>query len=766
MKHLSLLPILLILLLQLNAGVYELPLLKTAPPQIDGKLNESCYRQFPSHLLQPMNAAGTANPATRFAAFTDGKKIYLAFEVATPQKPDQAKAGASLNFDYETIELFVAPKTSESLYYHFAFDPFGRTVSNQGLANAGDYSFPWPVAISQQKNGYTAEIEIPVSSLDLPELREGDRLAINIGRVSAAGPDKYQSLEPLGGSFHQRDRFPEFIVGSYRAGAERALQELPDDPARKQAVDALRQQAARITNAATYQQFCDKLSAVSRELISSQYRSNAFQFWQVNAYQPPRADFLPQVGDFKQEFRLTALRNEVVTLAVGIANAGSKAIRFRAVATAPVLKGEKTSKLFPEDCITVRRLVETKMRTGATQRDALPEVDIHDVLDSRPGENEVLYLSVDASKLTPGEWEFKLRLLPTVDPEWAGEIPVRVTVKQTAMSTENVPYSLNFAYYGLYAVSGVGQSEAYRKEVFRQQKAYGTNVHIVNSRHGFNRKADANGELTGTPDYSGFDPFIEAFGTQHQMFLITAKWLQYDLGLSKSAEVAERNFAKSMSDFQEFLRRRGIPESAIAWYILDEPLDPVETAKFLPVYQWIKKYAPEQHIFCTFYIKSQLKTLELLNPYVDLWMPTFGASGEQIATIKQGREPQLRMFYSVSNRTSAPYNIYRLMLWRALQRGAVGAGYWSYDDIGIGPGKSTWDDTDSDRSDFAVIYEGSRGPQSSVRQEAWFRGLQDWRILELADPKLKAEALQKVLATTHDPALAEQWIERVKEHLK
>ena len=410
--------------------------------------------------------------------------------------------------------------------------------------------------------------------------------------------------------------------------------------------------------------------------------------------------------------------------------------------------------------------METRLRTGGTQRDALIELDIHDVADCRPGENELVYVTVDTSKLTPGEWEFSLNLEPTLETTLRRTFPITVKVKQTELPLEGEPYSLNFPWYDYMSVSGADQSEAYRSAVLQNQKENGTNFHLIAASNvdTFSISADETGKPIGTINCGELDRQIAVFGVRNQLFLLGTSYRalgcepgKFDVGELK------REFAETMDAFRRELASRGIAESQIAWYIADEP-DVNRAKQAVPAAKLLKQYAPKQNIFCTFYPEMGVEPLKVLLPYVNLWCPSFAATPEQMQLIG-GRA---RIFYAVSNRTYPPYGAYRLYLWRALLRQASGAAFWSYDDVGHGENSSMWDDFDGGRSDYAVIYEGSRKPQGSIRQLAWFRGIQDWRILIIAQnsPQLRPlaqEALEKVLGTS--APLADSYIERIREKL-
>jgi hypothetical protein len=138
----------------------------------------------------------------------------------------------------------------------------------------------------------------------------------------------------------------------------------------------------------------------------------------------------------------------------------------------------------------------------------------------------------------------------------------------------------------------------------------------------------------------------------------------------------------------------------------------------------------EQQIFVTVYNAVTLEALKMMAPYVNLWVPSLGLSEEQRAIVEKTHPEWRRLSYSVIGRSGHPYWNYRANGITAYARGYEGIGFWNYNDCGGSADSSVWDDNDGTGSDYAVIYEGSDGPVTSVRWEAWRQGIQDYRYCE------------------------------------
>ena len=85
-----------------------------------------------------------------------------------------------------------------------------------------------------------------------------------------------------------------------------------------------------------------------------------------------------------------------------------------------------------------------------------------------------------------------------------------------------------------------------------------------------------------------------------------------------------------------------------------------------------------------------------------------------------------------------PYSYYRLLPWRAFQRGQSGAGLWIYYyGLGYAPGSVPWNDTLRPHGFSGVVYGSASSPVQGLsediipsrRWEAWREGVEDYQYL-------------------------------------
>ena len=144
-----------------------------APPAIDGRLDESCWKSAEWHSdLQFMKNYvddGTPRKDTAFAVTCDEAALYLAVKCA---EPDMAglRARPDTGLWSECVEFYLSPGKTTFEYYQFAIGPATKDVFAQFYSEGGNirpdpYRPVWKQAISFGEKEWTAEIAIPLSAL-------------------------------------------------------------------------------------------------------------------------------------------------------------------------------------------------------------------------------------------------------------------------------------------------------------------------------------------------------------------------------------------------------------------------------------------------------------------------------------------------------------------------------------------------------------------------------------------------------------------------
>ena len=775
----------------------------TTAPAIDGRLDDAAWTGAKAYPLGGTGGETGVEPATSFRVCTDGAWLYLAVEMSDPGAASlsrERRARDAVDWN-ETAEVFLAPDPDRPLYYHFAIDPAGTLYDNIGQSGATDNNFGWRGLTQVAKDGWVVEMALPLKELSLPAgVSEGDCLALNVCRTTRQGA-RYQCWSPTGSSYHRRSSFGTLVVGTLGAEAGRRVAALEErfgalaarvevgdeDPLAaeiKQDLAVLRPQAEAIENSAGWEGFRETWDRAEKRIRRLSGRGvERLVVWQCNPWSLPEKDAALPEDEPSDVLRLTALQGEYLTVALAVANPTDRPVRLRCLAeTLRATDWQEASEdLTP---LTLHRVAEVALRGGGTQRDPLPVLRIEDELAILPGENEILWMTLDTHGLAPGAWSTRLRFVPLVRYGLRCDMPLTLRVLPAELPQGPRPYSCNWARYQ-HPPSGGKISRACRED----QKQHYTSVHIVGAGEAGLRslKFDGEGLLLNEPDFSRLDSqWLDVFGSDGQIYVLSIRYRTLPAEMDGVGEHAEREretFARFARAIRGHFAERGVGVGDFAWYITDEP--DVERAGLAARLGALLHAAdPEQQMLATLYSSTPMEALRILLPYVNVWVPAFSSTPEQMDLLRTEGLPSRFLSYNVHSRTVSPHR-YRLSAATAWQLGYEGIGFWCYDDAGGTRESSTWTDLDAEnpsdsrgtkRSDYAVIYEGSEGPVSSVRWEAWRHGVQDYRYLDwltalaerCQDQALAAEVKQAVsqgvesITKGGDPALPDRFNDRAR----
>lgn len=779
------------------------PLAEQAPA-VDGQLDDPAWTETIAVPLVGIAGETGVQPATLFRLCTDGDWLYVAVEAADPAAKDlPRKKGArdAVNWN-ETVEIFLAPDLGRPLYYHFAVDCAGTLYDNIGQSGATDNNFGWRCVTRVEDDGWTAEVALPLKELSLPHgLREGDAVAFNLCRTTRNGTPRHQGWSPTGSSYHRRNRFGTLVVGTlsaeaakrvaalearYGALADRVGEGNADPLAREieQHLGTLRNQATAVEASAAWERFRETWDRAEKRIRRLSGRGvERLVLWRCNPWSLPGKDAVLPDDDSTDSLHLSALQGEYLSVALTVANPTDQPVRLRCLAEA--LRATDWQAV-SEDLrpLSLHRVSEVALRGGGTQRDPLPELRSEDELVVLPGENEVLWLTLDTHGLAPGAWSSRLRFVPLVRYGLRCGMTLTLRVLPAVLPHGPRPYSCNWAHYQHPPSGG-----RLRRACCEDQKRHYTSVHIMGAWEAGLRsiKFDAEGRPLNEPDFSLLDSlWLDVFGSDNQFYVLGIRYRSLPAemdGVGENTKQERETFARFARAIRAHFAQRGVGIEDFAWYVTDEP-DVERAGLAARLGELLHAADPEQQMFATLYSSTPMEALRILLPYVNVWVPAFSSTKEQMDLLRTEGLPSRFLSYNVHSRTTPPHR-YRLSATKAWQLGYDGIGFWCYDDAGGTQQSSTWTDLDAEnpsdsrgtkRSDYAVIYEGSQGPVSSVRWEAWRHGVQDFRYLDwltalaegCTDKALAAEAKQMLgegvaaILKGGDSALPDQFNERAR----
>ena len=738
------------------------PLIDKAP-DIDGEMNDACWEK--ASIIKRFVHCSTGKKAKAKSIcrlVTDGKKLYIfasLYDKNAPSFSRKKDPRDKINWS-ETFELFIAPEIDKGRYYHIVVNPAGSLYDNIGLSTASDYDFDISYATKINTDSWQVEMAVTLKDIGIiSKLKSGDKMGLNVCRYSKQGVSTWSLT---GDSFHNRDNFGTLIIGSYSSAAKKNIAEIESIKKQLPKVSnktnlkfqKLKRLAQKIDSAKQFRYFSNQANDLKHSIKASMYPAGKLFFWQCTPWALPKSSNLPSPKKLKKSFKLTGFRNEFLTFALGLGNPDSKAIAMRCEPSR-VFNLDTGEVLLARDIIKIHRAVELKIRGNAIQRDALPVLNLETIFDVRPQTNEIIWLTVDTRKISAGRWGFTLNFLPLIRRSFSSKVNFEIAVAPVALPTTAEPYSYNWARYNWPPTKDILHA------CYQDQKDHYTNVQQTDplgEEVGLKSlKFDKEGKLLNDPDLSALQKKVDFFGPKC-MYLFGVRYSnlppQFLPGKKWSAEQAKANFTKYVKAVYAFFDKNKIPSKLIVWNLEDEP-DVKRAQEAVKLSKMLLEIIPDRYeCFVDFYRKTPLEAIRLLLPYVTVWCPSYSPDDAQMKLIKKHGKKNARMFaYAVNTRAHNPYWAYRMQGINSFTRGYVGMAFWNYCDAGDTPNSSTWDDFSNARrtvSHFAVIYNGTYEPVTSVRWEAWRQGIIDYKLLawlkkltaDLASSSMKKEAAE------------------------
>lgn len=726
------------------------PIIET-PPEVDGQLTDAVWQEaFAYGEFTDNVGKAPADPPMQFRVATDGKRLYMAVRTDHPD-PAALKDAPVLRdepgiFGQDCVEVFLAPHAGEPTYYHFAFGPTGSYWDNCGSLTQNDFNYNVEHAARIGADGWTFEVALPLEELGaVGGVKAGHLMALNVCREfhAADTPTRLHCWSPTGPGFHKRDAFGQLLVGTYAASARTRAEQLGEllEAVRGGAVggsEAIRQdtkfwadrvaalegRVSSLKSAADWQAFGDAADEAEIQLRRLGFGDRSLIVYRVNPWDLPKSGDLP-APDVEEidEITLSAPRGEYVTCALGLANTTREALRLQCTST-DWHSPNRMKQLPAGEHLTLCEAVEVGLRGGGRLRDALPTLDPAHHLTIPSGHNGILWATIDTHDMEPGVWVLALKVMPLLEPELRRNVRVILRVMPVDLPQGPRPYSCNW--FRLTREP----SQRYPDAAAADLKAHYTNV--ILSGIGF-PEYDEQGTMTKDVDFTPLEEDFKRFGIEGNHFVVHRfyHWFPAELGnKAEWTEEQQERFEHVVTKVRDFFEENGLSTEDFSWYARDEPTTE-ETAESVVTFgKRLRLVDPEQRIFVTTYAKVTKESLEMMLPYVNLWVPSLGLNDWQRELLTSRRGEGVRYFsYSVVSKAGSPYWTYRLSAWKALKHDYEGIGFWCYDDVG-GPRLVNWDDTDGKKSDYAVIYEGATAPVTSARWEAWRQGIQDYRCVE------------------------------------
>ncbi len=204
----------------------------TAPPAaeapaIDGVADDAAWQGVPRGTMRENMGAKDAVAATQVAATFDDSSLYVLIECAEPNMDalaiERLAHDSSDVFRSDNVELILDPGGEGTNYAQFAVSAGGSTWDGfhaDAQTTDLEWSPEWDSAVNVRDDGWTVEIAVPLASIDMADIAEGDSWRFNLHRTrrSTARPNEYQALSPTLGGFHQPGMFGTLNFGKPPTG--------------------------------------------------------------------------------------------------------------------------------------------------------------------------------------------------------------------------------------------------------------------------------------------------------------------------------------------------------------------------------------------------------------------------------------------------------------------------------------------------------------------------------------------------------------------
>lgn len=765
----------------------------SAPPAIDGKLDDAAWRSLSPTSFVTTRQGGSPDTPTWIKAAWDEHALYLAYRCfekgQETQRPGPAKRDDEGIFQADGVEALLQPEGPGTPYFQLAMNAEGGLFDTRYEVEPRKQQ-PWDgegiqVEGHREADTWTVEAAIPFAALGVPVPTNGKEWRANFCRNELPSRE-LTAWSPTGGGFHVLERYGvlRFVQAATRSGKPASgsciLRGTVVDSAGVPLADVSVRSLAGRSRTDSFGEFTIAglpAGEAALEICSPRYQplTGTVGISQAEEILPPLA--LTPIDPYRAEFTmpgkdvvwlpssleeppdLTAPPAEVaqeLSLLATPDEYESRAVAFlaqRPLATpnaSVTALSSPTGKQIPSDQIQVRwtqrllkRVQYTRPREDAVWnwRFLWPEAPAK----VEAGQLRQLVVTVKVPPDSPaGIYTGTLSL--TAEEGTVASLPVSLRV--AACTLDPLRHRIG-VYYGTR-----GLSASQERIELRDIKEHGCNVLIWAEGIWYNRAEDGSIEyLTdnvreavelqqeaaiGPPFLVGTNPLRAAdlAGLRREMSPAYAQ------AVLASPEF-RRIYGEGIRRLEQLEKELGAGEFLYTW--MDEVLN---EGRYEPweAFARITRELSNHRIYITFHNRKQ-EPVDRMDPWMDVrcyhghtldWWQEQGHDWQELADELKADGDEAWCYYNIRE-IAVTSEWVRLCngywLWRSPLDGHVPWKYYSY-------GGSPFDDLDSDRHDFAYAAPHPTHPEmiSTLEWECFREGTDDLRYLETLDNRLQALA--------------------------
>ncbi len=433
-----------------------------------------------------------------------------------------------------------------------------------------------------------------------------------------------------------------------------------------------------------------------------------------------------------KEINIQMWQNEYESAAFNIINCSEQSMII-SISISPLI-GRDGRTIDSSKSITIRRAQYVIASQIGSIADALILLSSRSI-EIQPGELVQIWLTIHNSELSAGDYNAKIAVSGTLgiaEKINMETIPINLKIHENRFPDKPVLNTCVWDYY----------QAASEEEMAKDLSEHYINVCVVPAQKlPFLKFSSDKPGVTRKPDYSKLDETIKL----HQYartFLLGMSFSIAEKDYGRFGDVKWMNddwkkvFSSWLKDLVSHLKESGIGYDKFVLYPFDESIGD----DYYELAQLIKSIDPEIRLYANSFGKGPDEFMRFRD-IIDIWclqdshivkhpdwFEKINSFGKQVWTY-ECLEPM---------KAQKPYWYYRLLSWRAFQRGQNGAGFWIYYyGLGFEPGAVPWDDTLRPQGFSGVVY-GTKTSDNidykesiipSRRWEAWREGVEDYQYL-------------------------------------
>ncbi len=470
----------------------------------------------------------------------------------------------------------------------------------------------------------------------------------------------------------------------------------------------------------------DALKIPKGNVAIANQRAGKITIWTGDPYLLPFPPTLSVPKKISREINLTTCRNAITYGAFFINNDESTSGIIHLLIKVSKFKSAD-GKVIPRNSIKIYKIAWTGIRAGVLiAPDALAKVNPLGSIDISPGITFGFWLFFDISKdISPGTYTGRINVENQFSLK-SQSIGVKLRISKIILpeKTDLAVFAWNYAF----------ANPNWQNDLIN----HGINVAKCSVNYSVKYQFDKKGNLVGDMDFSHLEPYVD-FYKRTKGYILLYWWLKvkWRRGLRCEFPVAPKGadlpflsaqwkkaFKTLVTKTVGYLVSQGVPKERILQYPFDEYIG----KNFIAVGKVFRKIDPELKIFADY--SAKLEEYKKATPYVDVWCPFTGdfMSGRfekdgRLAFLRSTGKPIWFYDCGYNQRAESPYWKFRLKFWWTYKYKLQGCCFWKHRGDRVG---SVY---------YPMFNAYGDAPVTSRRWEAWYSGVQDYKLLKLAERK-------------------------------